>query len=193
MNYCGNQVRNIYISLNQIESMAKSNKKISKKPKDPKTVEAMGKALVEFGKKEYKEGNLDKQSAKVAIHDAADYFIDAAELYGSKNSKQKAKKNYKLAKKIYNAELSKKEETIANKNTSVKEQLKKTSQISNKTALIVSILSIITGLFSIFSGISNEIHLSPGMSQINIPTIIGYTLLAIGIALGIFWFSNQKS
>jgi hypothetical protein len=161
--------------------MKKSNKKISRKPKDPKTVEAMGKALVEFGKKEYKEGNLDKQSAKVAIRDAANYFIDAAERYGSKNSKIKAKKNYNRAKRIYNQEI---EEKLP---------IKEKSSLTNKITLIVSVLSIITGIISIILGNSREILLSPGASALNWSNIIGYTLIGVGVIFGIFWFSNKKS
>lgn len=161
--------------------MAKVRKKISKKPKDPKTVEAMGKALVEFGKKEYKEGNLDKQSAKVAIRDAANYFIDAAERYGSKNSKIKAKKNYNRAKRIYNQEI---EEKLP---------INEKNSLTNKITLIVSILSIITGIISIILGNSREILLSPGVSTLNWGNIIGYILIGIGIISGVFWLSSKKS
>ena len=160
--------------------MVKKRKKSFRKKTDPKAAEAMGKALIEFGKKEYKEGKLDKESAKIAIHDAANHFIEAAEGYGIRNSRIKAKKNYQIAKKIYNQEIVKSKIPIKKEKT------------TNKFALIVSILSILTGILSIFSAMSNKISLSPGIGPVDWTKRIGYCLILIGLGLGISWFYNNK-
>jgi len=150
--------------------------------KDPKAIEAMGKALVKFGKEAEKTGSLDKGTAKTAKIKAAKYFIDAAAAYSSKNKKKSAKKDYKIAKQIINSEISEEKET----------PIKKHFLNIDRIMIVTSILSILVGILSIILNVTKEVSFSPGMSITENSNLAGTILIIAGIFIGIAWLIINK-
>lgn len=63
--------------------------------------------------------------------------------------------------------------------------------LESNVEVATSIIGIVLGLFFLSSGLSNNIQLSPGISEFNWKLWLGIVLLLIGMIAGLFWMKKR--